>query len=307
LKKALITGVCGQDGTYLAELLLDKNYEVHGLTRSSDDKLPPNLRDRIQIQYGDLTDDSSIQRAMKAASPDEVYHLAGQSKVFGFTEDDFVTSINGTKSVLEAAFNLEKRPRVFYASSSEIFGDVETLPANEETPVHPINTYARSKAYSFQLMKSYRARGLFGSSGILFNHESPRRGENFVTQKIAKAAANIAAHSQDKLPLGALDSRRDWGFAGDYVEAMWRMLQAEKADDFVIATGTSHSVREFCEIAFAHAGLAYADHVVCDPNLVREKEIKETRGDASKAARVLGWKPRVGFEELVHMMVDAHR
>ena len=306
MKRALITGICGQDGTYLAELLLAKDYEVHGLTRQGDDKLPANLKSHVAIHYGDLADDASIKRAMNDAAPDEVYHLAGQSKVFGFADDDYTLNVNGTLSVLEAAFDRAQKPRVFYAASSEIFGVVETLPANEETPINPINTYAKAKAFGYQTMKSYRARGLFGCSGILFNHESPRRGD-FVTQKIAKSVAAIAAKKEDALELGDLDARRDWGFAGDYVDAMWRMLQAEQPDDYVIATGESHSVREFCDIAFKHVGLDYRDYVEISSNLVRDNEIKETRGDASKAARVLGWKPKVGFEELVHMMVDAHR
>ena len=311
MKQALITGICGQDGSYLAELLLAKGYGVHGLTRVGDTAVPAPLRGRVTLHIGDLANKTSIEAVIVETRPDEIYHLAGQSHVHAsFEMPEYTADVTamGTLRVLEAMRQHAPVARLFYASTSEMFGQSNPLPVSETARLDPINPYAASKVFGYNVVSIYRrAHGLFACTGILFNHESPRRGAGFVTQKIACAAARIAAGLETTLPLGNLDARRDWGFAGDYVDAMWRMLQADAPDDYVIATGASHSVGELCEVAFAHVGLDYRKYVVSDRELVRSGEIAETRGDASKAKRQLGWEPTVPFERLVQMMVDAQR
>jgi GDPmannose 4,6-dehydratase len=310
-KRALITGITGQDGSYLAELLLAKGYEVHGLSRVGDGNAPAVLTNRVTFHTGDLADGSSLESLVDASRADEVYHLAAQTNVAdSFSVPEYTADVTalGTLRLLEAVRKLTPRARFFYAATSEMFGRPERLPQDESAPLRPLTPYAVAKVFGFTLVQMVRTvHGLFACSGILFNHESPRRGRGFVTQKIAEAVAQIEAGRRNELRLGSIEMRRDWGFAGDYVEAMWEMLQAEAPDDFVIATGESHSVREFCEAAFAHAGLDYRNYVVCDPDLVRPVDIEETRGDASKAARGLGWRPSCGFGQLVGMMVDRQR
>ncbi len=334
MKRALITGITGQDGSYLAELLLDKGYEVHGIVRRAStfnrqriDHLRNGsaTRDRIFLHYGDLGDSESLTAVLAAVQPDEVYNLAAQSHVgISFRMPTYtgdVTAI-GTVRLLEAVRQKAPAARFYQASSSELFGKAEEVPQNERTPFHPRSPYAVAKLYSFWATINFReAYGLYAANGILFNHESPRRGENFVTRKITKAVADIAVGKRDRLVLGNLDARRDWGFAGDFVEAMWRILQAPAADDFVIGTGQTHSVREFCEAAFDQIGVSLewdgqgtgevgrdrADRkvrVAVDPRYFRPAEVDELQADATKAKRLLGWAPRVGFLELVRMMVE---
>ena len=315
---ALITGITGQDGSYLAELLLAKGYDVHGLVRRSSSISRTRLQqlhqgadgDKVTLHYADLDDPLGLVRIVSAVKPDEVYHLAAQSHVqVSFDVPDYTGSVTGlgTLRLLEA-LRISGVPAHFYqASSSEMFGSAAP-PQHELTPFHPRSPYAIAKVYAYWATINYReAYGMFACNGILFNHESPRRGENFVTRKITKAVAAIAAGQQDTLHLGNLDARRDWGFAGDYVDAMWRMLQTEQPDDFVIATGEAHSVREFCEEAFSYAGLDYREHVVTDPRFLRPSEVDYLLGDASKARERLGWEPATRFAELVRMMVDADR
>lgn len=313
---ALITGITGQDGSYLAELLLDKGYEVHGLVRRSSELKRDRIdhlhqapfADRITLHHGDLDEPLGLVRILQQTRPDEVYHLAAQSHVqVSFELPDYTGSATGvgTMRLLEAIRLSEVGSRFYQASSSEMFGSAPP-PQSELTPFHPRSPYAVAKVYSYWATVNYReAYGMFASNGILFNHESPRRGENFVTRKITKAVAAIAAGTQDKLYLGNLDARRDWGFAGDYVEGMWRMLQHDTPDDFVLATGEAHSVREFCEAAFGHVGLDYDDHVVVDERFFRPAEVDYLLGDATKARESLGWTPTTSFTELVTMMVDA--
>jgi GDPmannose 4,6-dehydratase len=309
--KALITGICGQDGSYLAELLLDKGYAVDGFTRVGETSLPEPLRGRVTLHIGTLASKNDIDALVVETRPDEIYHLAGQTQVhasFEIPEQTADITAMGTLRMLEAVRLHAPEAKFFYASTSEMFGQRNPLPVGETAKLDPLSPYAVSKVFGYNMTAVYRsAHKLFACTGILFNHESPRRGEGFVTQKIACAAARIAAGLETSLTLGNLDSRRDWGFAGDYVEAMWRMLQADQPDDYVIATGVSHSVRDFCEVAFRHVGLDYRDHVVSDPALVRAVDVSETRGDASKARQRLGWTPQVSFEQLVHAMVDAQR
>ncbi|MFT4865107.1 MAG: GDPmannose 4,6-dehydratase [Ilumatobacter sp.] len=311
---ALITGITGQDGSYLAEFLLDKGYEVHGivrrtssLARSRIDHLTvePNA---VHLHYGDLGDSLGMARIIGEVEPDEIYHLAAQSHVgVSFDQPEYTGEATGlgTMRLLEAIRVTGSHARIYQASSSELFGSTPP-PQSESTPFHPRSPYAVAKLYSYWAVVNYReSYSMFASNGILFNHESPRRGENFVTRKITKGVADIKHGRATELRLGNLDAHRDWGFAGDYVEAMWAILQHSVADDFVIATGEAHSVREFCDIAFRHAGLDYHDHVVSDPALFRPAEVDYLLGDPSKAKADLSWKPRTSFEDLVTMMVDA--
>jgi GDPmannose 4,6-dehydratase len=317
MRTALITGVTGQDGSYLAELLLAKGYRVHGLIRRASsfntgriDHLyrdPHDPAARLSLHYGDLSDTSSLRRVLAAATPDEIYNLAAQSHVrVSFDQPEYSADIDalGAVRLLEAVREICPKARFYQASSSEMYGSTPP-PQGETTPFHPRSPYACAKVYAFHQVVNYReAYGLFACNGILFNHESPRRGETFVTRKITRAAGRIKMGLQRELFLGNLDARRDWGFAGDYVEAMWLMLQAEKADDFVIATGRSRSVREFLGAAFGRLGLDWTKHVTVDPKYLRPAEVDALEGDASKAKRVLGWAPKTPFEELVAMMAD---
>jgi GDPmannose 4,6-dehydratase len=318
-KKALITGITGQDGSYLAELLLSKGYEVHGLIRRSSsfntqriDHLYQDMHEddlRLFLHFGDLNDASSLNRVIEKVAPDEIYNLAAQSHVkVSFEVPEYTGEITGlgTLRLLEAIRETEVPARFYQASSSEMFGLVQEVPQSEKTPFYPRSPYGAAKVYSYWIVTNYReAYGIHASNGILFNHESPRRGETFVTRKITRAVANIQAGLQDKLYLGNLDAKRDWGFAGDYVEAQWRMLQQDEAEDFVIATGETHTVGEFAERAFARVGLDSKDHVEIDPRYYRPTEVELLIGDASKAKEKLGWTPNVTFEGLVDMMVDA--
>ena len=320
MRTALITGVTGQDGSYLAELLLDKGYEVHGLIRRASSfnthRLDPIYRDphesgvRFFMHYGDLSDSGSLVNLIRRLEPDEVYHLGAQSHVkvsFEIPEHTADATGMGTVRILEAIRASGVESRFYQASSSEVFGSAPP-PQNEQTPFHPRSPYAVSKVFSYWMTVNYReAYGLFATNGIQFNHESPRRGETFVSRKITRAVARIDAGIQDKLYLGNLDSRRDWGYAPEYVEAMWMMLQREEPEDFVVATGESHTVREFAELAFARVGLDWRRHVEIDPRYYRPAEVDHLRGDASKARRVLGWEPKTTFSELVALMVDADR
>lgn len=318
MKKALITGVTGQDGSYLAELLLDKGYEVHGVIRRAStfntSRIDHLYRDPHQpgttffTHHGDLADPVVLTRLVHKLAPDEIYHLGAQSHVrvsFEIPEYTFDISGLGTLRMLEAIRDSGIQTRFYQASSSEIFGSTPS-PQSEDSAFEPRSPYAIAKAAAYWTTVNYRdAYGLFATNGILFNHESPRRGETFVIRKITRAAARIKAGLEEKLFLGNLDARRDWGYAPEYVEAMWRMLQLDEPDDFVIATGESHSVREAVEIAFARAGLDPAEHVEVDTRYYRPTEVDDLRGDASKARRELGWEPKVGFRELVELMVDA--
>lgn len=334
-KRALITGITGQDGSYLAELLLSRGYSVWGIVRRSSsintDRIDHIYQDphdadlRLRLEFGDLGDASSISRLIKVIRPDEVYNLGAQSHVkVSFEIPEYTADIVGIGCVriLEAIRDSGFETRFYQASSSELYGKVLETPQKESTPFYPRSPYAAAKAYAFHVTRNYReSYGMFATNGILFNHESPRRGETFVTRKITRAVAAIVNKRQDCLYLGNLDAQRDWGFAGDYVEAMWRMLQADVADDYVIATGEMHSVREFCELAFAavdmpiHWSGAGVDEVGqgpngeilirVDPRYFRPAEVELLLGDASKAGRELDWRPRVSFEELVTMMVAA--
>ena len=311
-RHALITGITGQDGSYLAELLLEKGYKVFGMVRrSSSDHLEriEHLRDRIELREGDLLDQLSIITLLDAVKPHEVYNLAAQSFVPTSWEQPILTSeatALGVTRMLEAIRVVDRGIRFYQASSSEMFGKVRQSPQNEGTPFYPRSPYGVAKAYGHYITVNYReSYGLFALSGILFNHESPRRGKQFVTRKVAHGAAAIKLGLTNELHLGNLDARRDWGYAGDYVQAMWMMLQQPTADDFVIATGESHSVRELVEVAFARVGLDWEKHVVIDKSQVRPAEVDTLVGDAAKARRVLGWQQKVGFRELVETMVDA--
>ncbi len=315
-KKALITGITGQDGSYLAELLLSKGYEVHGIVRrialeDSEHRLwrIRHLLNKIVLHPGSMESYASIFKIVEEAKPDECYHLAAQSFVSYSFEDEFSTintNINGTHFVLSAVKEKAPKCRFYFAASSEQFGHVKETPQNENTPFHPRSPYGISKVAGFDLNRNYReAYDLFACNGILFNHESPRRGFEFVTRKITNAVAKIKFGLAKEIRLGNLEAKRDWGFAGDYVEAMWLMLQQRKPDDYVIATGETHTIREFAELAFRRAGLNYKKHVVVDKNFYRPAEVNVLMGDYSKAKKKLGWKPRVKFKELVKMMVDA--
>ncbi len=320
-RRAFITGITGQDGSYLCELLLDKGYEVHGLVRRASSFTTGRLdhvyqdphahSNRLFLHYGDLSDGMSLLNLVLEVEPDEIYNLAAQSHVrVSFEKPVYSVDVGalGTLRVLEAArmLNRRKTVRVYQASSSEMFGEVAEIPQRETTPFHPRSPYACGKVYSFYQTVNYReAYDLFACNGILFNHESPRRGETFVTRKITRAAGRIREGLQDKLYLGNLDAKRDWGYARDFVEAMWLMLQQDTPEDYVIATGETHSVREFLDAAFHRLGLHSDDHVEIDPRYLRPSEVDLLLGDASKAREKLGWTPRTSFNELVALMVDA--
>jgi GDPmannose 4,6-dehydratase len=312
MPRALITGITGQDGSYLAELLLGKGYEVHGMVRRASTEnfeRIQHLTDRVSLVQADLLDPSSLLEALEEAQPGEVYNLGAQSFVPTSWRQPVLTAEFtgvGVTRLLEAIRRVNPDIRFYQASSSEMFGKVREVPQTETTPFYPRSPYGVAKAYGHFITVNYReSYGLFAVSGILFNHESPRRGLEFVTRKISHGVARIKLGLADELRLGNLDAKRDWGFAGDYVEAMWLMLQADEADDYVIATGEEHSVQEFVDIAFAHAGLDPAQYVKTDPEFLRPAEVDHLVGDASKARERLDWTPRVSFQELVEMMVDA--
>jgi len=318
MKKAFITGITGQDGSYLTELLLSNSYEVWGMMRRSSSfntgrinhlYKDPHDNPRLRLVYGDLTDGGNLSSIINEVEPDEVYNLGAQSHV-RVSFDMPIYTVNadalGTLRLLEAIRSCRKRPKFYQASSSEMYGKVVEVPQNEKTPFYPRSPYGCAKVYSFWQTVNYReAYGLFACNGILFNHESPRRGETFVTRKITRAAARIKLGLQEKLYLGNLDAKRDWGYAGDYVEAIWLMLQQGKPDDYVIATGESHSVREFVELVFDHLDLDWKQYVEIDERYFRPAEVDLLQGDASKARKVLGWKPKMTFEQLARLMTDA--
>jgi GDPmannose 4,6-dehydratase len=315
MKKALITGITGQDGSYLTELLLEEGYEVHGIVRRVALENPEHrmwrirhLLEQVTLHPASLESYPSLFRVIQNVQPDECYHLAAQSYVSYSFEDEFSTmntNINGTHYMLSAIREAAPNCRFYFAGSSEMFGKVREVPQTELTPFHPRSAYGISKVAGYELTRNYReAYGLFAASGMLYNHESPRRGFEFVTRKITSHAAKIKRKQTDKLRLGNLESKRDWGHARDYVKAMWLMLQQDTPDDFVVATGKTHSVREFVERAFSAIGLDYEKYVVIDPVLFRPAEVDILLGNAEKAAKVLGWKPEVQFEELVTEMVE---
>ena len=311
-KRALITGITGQDGSHLADLLLEKGYEVFGMVRRSSTESferISHLVDRVTLVQADLLDQPSLVGAIEEAQPAEIYNLAAQSFVPTSWKQPVLTAeftAVGVTRMLEAMRRVDPSIRFYQASSSEMFGKVREIPQNETTPFYPRSPYGVAKVYGHFITVNYReSYGLFAVSGILFNHEGPRRGLEFVTRKISDGVARIKLGLADELRLGNLDAKRDWGYAGDYVEAMWLMLQADEPDDYVIATGEEHSVREFVEIAFEHAGVDMEKHVVVDPEFLRPAEVDHLVGDATKAREKLGWEPRVSFRELVEMMVDA--
>jgi GDPmannose 4,6-dehydratase len=311
-KRALVTGITGQDGSYLADLLLNKGYDVYGMVRRSSTEnfeRIGHLTDQITLVQADLLDQSSLVEALEQAQPSEVYNLGAQSFVPTSWRQPVLTAeftAVGVTRILEAVRRVDPSIRFYQASSSEMFGKVREVPQNEQTPFYPRSPYGVAKVYGHFITVNYReSYGLYAVSGILFNHESPRRGLEFVTRKISDGVARIKLGLANELRLGNLDSKRDWGFAGDYVEAMWLMLQANEGDDYVIATGEEHSVRECVEIAFEHVGMDFDRHVVVDPAFLRPAEVDHLVGDASKARDRLGWEPRVSFKELVEMMVDA--
>jgi len=314
--RALISGITGQDGSYLAEWLLAKGYEVHGVVRRVAIEDPEHrltrldgIRTHIKLHAASLESYASIHQVVAKVMPDECYHLAAQSFVSYSFDDEFSTlnaNINGTHYLLAAAKNIVPRCRFYFAGSSEMFGKADEVPQTEHTRFHPRSTYGISKVAGFDLTRNYReAYGMHASSGILFNHESPRRGFEFVTRKITSGVARIAAGKSKELRLGNLDAKRDWGHAREYVQAMWLMLQQPEPDDYVIATGQTHTVREFADLAFAHAGLNYRDYVMPDADLFRPAEVNILQGDASKARQKLGWGHRIGFKALVQEMVEA--
>lgn len=321
MRIALITGIAGQDGSYLAELLQNKGYEVHGIVRRSSlmsrDRLDRLIlggrfvdgQSTLKLHYGDMTDFGSLLQIIQKVKPDEVYNLAAQSHVkVSFDQPEFTGQVTGigTLRLLEAIRLSGHKCRVFQAGSSEMFGKVQEIPQKETTPFYPRSPYGAAKVYSHWISVNYReSYDMHISNGILFNHESPRRGENFVTRKVTLAAAAIKLGIQVHVSLGNLDAQRDWGFAGDYVEAMWLMLQQEKPDDYVVATGEMHSVKELCEVAFGRLGLDYEKHVRIDPAYMRPAEVDLLIGDPSKARKILGWEPKVRFKQLIEMMVDA--
>jgi GDPmannose 4,6-dehydratase len=319
MKRALITGITGQDGSYLAELLLSKNYEVHGIKRRSSsfntsrlDNILPDWHERaarLFLHFADLSDSTSLIKLLYRLKPDEIYHLGAQSHVkVSFENPEYTGDITalGTVRVLEAIREIGINTKFYQASSSEMFGTTSEVPQRETTPFRPSSPYACSKVYAHWMTTNYReSYGLFACNGILFNHESPRRGETFVSRKITRGVARIRAGLQNKLYMGNLEAKRDWGYTPEYVEAMWRMMQLDQPDDFVVATGETHSVREFLEGAFAYAGLDWQEYVEIDPRYFRPTEVNILQGDASKAERAFGWRPKVRFEDLVKIMVDA--
>ncbi|MGE3540332.1 MAG: GDP-mannose 4,6-dehydratase [Candidatus Tectimicrobiota bacterium] len=319
MKKALITGITGQDGSYLAELLLSKDYEVHGIIRRTStfntariDHLyqDPHINDvRLFLHYGDIADSTNLIKLLYRIQPDEIYHLAAQSHVrVSFDIPEYTGDVTGlgTIRILEAMRETGLQARFYQASSSEMFGKVQEIPQRESTPFYPRSPYAAAKVYAYWITVNYReSYGLYACNGILFNHESPRRGETFVTRKITRAVAHIKCGLQEKLYLGNLEAKRDWGYAKEYVEAMWLMLQQEVPDDYVIATGETHKVQDFLACAFAYVGLEWHDYVAIDPKYYRPAEVDLLVGDASKARKQLGWEPKTTFQDLVHLMVDA--
>jgi GDPmannose 4,6-dehydratase len=312
VRTALITGVTGQDGSYLADFLLEKGYRVVGMVRRSSTEnfeRIEHLRDRIEIRQADLLDQLSLINLLRDVRPLEVYNLASQSFVPTSWEQPVLTgefTALGVTRMLEAVRLVDREIRFYQASSSEMFGKVQEVPQTERTPFYPRSPYGVAKVYGHWITVNYReSYGLFACSGILFNHESPRRGKEFVTRKVTDGVARIKHGLLEKLSLGNLEARRDWGYAGDYVEAMWLMLQQPRAEDYIIATGETHSVRELCEVAFSRVGLAWQDRVVVDQRFVRPAEVDMLQGDASKARRMLGWQPRTSFRQLVELMVDA--
>lgn len=318
-KRALITGITGQDGSYLAELLLAKGYVVHGIIRRSSsfntgrlDEIyqdPHESHRRLVLHYGDLADSSSLRHILRESKPHELYNLAAQSHVrVSFDQPEYTVDVVdlGAVRLLEAIKDFDRSIRYYQASSSEMFGDTPTAPQNEDTPFSPASPYAVGKVAAYWQTKLYRkAYGIFAVNGILFNHESPRRGETFVTRKITRAVGRIKAGLQKKLYLGNLDASRDWGYAPEYVEAMWRMLQADAPDDYVVATGETHTVREFLDVAFTHAGLNWQDHVEFDERYLRPAEVPLLLGDAARAKAKLDWAPQTAFRQLVRIMVDS--
>ena len=312
MPKALVTGITGQDGSYLAELLLEKGYEVVGMVRRSStvnfDRIR-HFQDRLTIAQGDLLDQASLVDILQEYEPQEVYNLAAQSFVpTSWKQPVFTGEVTalGVTRLLDAVRLVDPKVRFYQASSSEMFGKVQAVPQDEKTPFYPRSPYGVAKVYGHWITVNYReSYGLFACSGILFNHESPRRGLEFVTRKVSYGVARIKLGLAQEVRLGNLDSRRDWGFAGDYVQAMWLMLQQERPDDYVIGSGETHSIRELCEIAFHHAGLDWRDHVVVDPKYYRPAEVDLLVSNPSKARQALGWEPTVGFADMIHIMVDA--
>ncbi|HBC46037.1 MAG TPA: GDP-mannose 4,6-dehydratase [candidate division Zixibacteria bacterium] len=309
--RALITGITGQDGSYLADLLLEKGYEVWGMVRRSsteNSERIDHIKDRLELRQADLLDQLSILRLVEEARPDEVYNLAAQSFVPTSWKQPILTGqfdALGVTRTLEAIRQIDTKIRFYQASSSEMFGKVVEVPQTEKTPFYPRSPYGVAKVYGHFITVNYReSYNIFAVSGILFNHESPRRGLEFVSRKVTDGAARIKLGLLDKLSLGNLDAKRDWGYAGDYVRAMWLMLQQDKPDNFVIASGRHHSVRQLCEAAFGHLDLDYRDYVVTDPKFVRPAEVDLLLGDPSHAKKVMGWEPKVSFEEMIRMMVD---
>ena len=318
MKKALITGITGQDGSYLAELLIAKGHEVHGIIRRAStfnteriDHLyqDPHSNGQLFLHYGDIADSTNLIKLLYRLQPDEIYHLAAQSHVrVSFDIPEYTGDVTGigTIRILEAIRETGSKARFYQASSSEMFGGAQEIPQRETTPFYPRSPYGAAKVYAYWVTVNYReSYGMFACNGILFNHESPRRGETFVTRKISRAAAHIKVGLQDKLYLGNLEAKRDWGYAKEYVEAMWLMLQQDNPDDYVIATGEAHSVGEFLEEAFSYVGLNWREHLEIDPRYYRPAEVELLLGDASKAKQQLGWEPKTRFKDLVRLMVDA--
>lgn len=319
MKKALITGITGQDGSYLAELLIGKGYEVHGIIRRASTfntgRIDHLYRDphvngiNLLLHYGDIADSTNLIKLLYRIQPEEIYHLAAQSHVrVSFDIPEYTGDVTGlgTIRILEAIRETGLQTKFYQASSSEMFGQVKEIPQKETTPFYPRSPYAAAKVYAYWVTVNYReSYDIFACNGILFNHESPRRGETFVTRKITRGIAMIKAGLQDKLYLGNLDAKRDWGYAKEYVNAMWLMMQQDQPDDFVIATGETHSVREFLEEAFSYAGMDWKDYVEIDPKYCRPAEVNLLVGDAGKAKQKLGWEPKIKFKDLVRLMVDA--